>query len=125
MNEDIAAGQTVLGTFVPTQLFAGEAPITTNDYEIAAGVTVVKYGVYALDATGKVIVYDPAGVAPAITPRVIASQPAAAGDRISFFDGGNFNHEALVWPVSLTTFEARRAAFGSSNSTIKIGRLVG
>lgn len=124
MNQDIAAGQTVLGTFTPVQLYAGEAPITTNDYEIATGVSVVKYGVYALDATGKVIVWDPAGSAPATTPRVIASQAGAAGDRISFFDGGNFNHAALTWPASLTTFEQRRAAFNSTG-TIKIGRLVG
>lgn len=124
MNQDIAAGQTVLGTATMAQLFAGEAPITTNDYEIATGVTVVKYGVYALDATGKVIVWDTAGTAPATTPRVIASQAGVAGDRIAFFDGGNFNHEALLWPESLTTFEARRAAF-TSTGTIKIGRLVG
>ena len=124
MNKDIAAGQSVLGTFVPTQLFAGEAPIITNDYVIDAGVTVVKHGVYALNATGEVIEYDPAGSAPATTPRLIASQDGAALDRISFFEGGMFNHEALVWPVSLTTFDARRAVFGSTG-TIKIGQLAG
>lgn len=124
MNQDIAAGQTVLGTMVPVQLFAGEAPITTNDYVIDTGVTVVKYGVYALDAAGKVIVHNPGGAAPATTPRLIASQAGVAGDRIAFFDGGNFNHTALVWHASLTTFETRRAAFASTG-TIKIGQLVG
>lgn len=122
MNEDIASGQTVLGTMTPVQLYAGEAPIVTGDYEIAAGVTVVKYGVYALDATGKVIVWDPAGTAPATIPKVVASQAGVAGDRIAFFEGGYFNHAALVWPGSLTTFEPRRAAFGPTGS-IKIGRV--
>lgn len=124
MNQDIAAGQTVLGTMTPVQLFAGEAPTTTNDYEIDTGVTVAKYGIYALSAAGKVIVWDPAGSAPANAARVIASQDGVAGDRIAFFDGGNFNHAALTWPASLTTFEQRRAAFRSLD-TIKIGRLVG
>jgi len=124
MNQDIAAGQTVLGTATMVQLYAGEAPIITNDYEIAADVTPVKYGVYALDATGKVIVWDPAGTAPATIPRVIASQAGVAGDRIAFFEGGFFNHAALTWPAALTTFEQRRAAF-ATNGTIKIGRLVG
>lgn len=122
MGQDIAAGEIALGTITPVQLFAGEAKIITGDYELA--VAVVKYGVYALDATGKVIVWDPAGTAPATIPKLIASQDCSVvGDRISFFEGGYFNHEALVWPASLTTFETRRATFGPLG-TIKIGRLV-
>lgn len=116
MNQDIAAGQTVLGTVALVQLYAGEAPITTNDYETSIAVT--KYLVASVDATGKVVAFD------AELPKVIASQAAAIGDRIAFFDGGNFNHEALTWPADLTTFEARRAAFGANNTTIKIGRVV-
>lgn len=115
MNQDIAAGQTVLGTFAPVQLYAGEAPIITGDYELATDV--VKYQVVAVDATGKVVEYA------ADLELVIASQPGVTGDRIAFFEGGYFNHEALVWPESLTTYEERRAVFGSSGS-IKIGRLV-
>lgn len=121
MGQDIAAGEIDLGSFTPVQLFAGEAKIITGDYELA--VDVVKYGVYALDATGKVIVWNPAGTAPATIPKLIASQAGVTGDRIAFFEGGYFNHEALVWPGSLTTFETRRATFGPLG-TIKIGRLV-
>lgn len=121
MGQDIAAGEIDLGSFTPVQLFAGEAKIISGDYELA--VNVVKYGVYALDATGKVIVWDPAGTAPATIPKLIASQAGVTGDRIAFFEGGYFNHAALTWPASLTTFETRRAAFGPLG-TIKIGRLV-
>jgi len=74
MGQDIAAGEIALGTFTPVQLFAGEAKIITGDYELA--VAVVKYGVYALDATGKVIVWDPAGTAP--IKLEIAARRAAA-----------------------------------------------
>lgn len=115
MNQDIAAGQTVLGTFTPVQLFAGEAPIVTGDYELA--IDVVKYQVVAVSAEGQIVAYA------ADLPLLIASQPGVIGDRIAFFEGGYFNHEALVWPETLTTYEARRAAFGVTG-TIKIGRLV-
>lgn len=115
---DIAGGRTVLGTFTPVQLFAGESKITTNDYELTADV--VKYQICQLDATGKTV---PDGTASAVG-FVIASQDGVTGDRIAFFDGGTFNHEALNgWRAGATTFEARRALVGP-NGTLKVGRLV-
>jgi hypothetical protein len=118
MSNDIASGETALGTFTPVQLYAGEAPIITNDYELTANVA--KYQICQLDATGKVV---PAGTASAVG-YIIASQAGVAGDRIAFFEGGFFNHEALNgWPAGATTFEARRALVGA-NGTLKIGRLV-
>lgn len=122
-NKNIIAGSSVLGSTVPTQLYAGEAPIITNDREIAAGFNPQMYEVVAYDATGKAIKWDPAGTAPANVPVAIASVDGVAGDRIAFFEGGFFNHAVLVWPSTLTTFEARRAAF-NPNGTLKIGRLV-
>jgi hypothetical protein len=123
-NTKIFAGNVNLGTYPGvTQLYAGEAPIFTNDHEIAAGFNPVMYQVVAYDATGKAIAYDPAGAAPANVPAGIASAPGVAGDRIAFFEGGCFNHEVLVWPTALTTFEQRRAAV-PVGSTLKIGRLV-
>lgn len=121
MGKDIAGGETALGTFTPVQLFAGEAPIVTGDYECA--INVVKYGVYALNTTGKVSTFNPAATDIAGVAAVIASQDGVTGDRIAFFEGGYFNHEALVWPAALTTYDARRAEFASTG-TIKIGRLV-
>ena len=114
---DIAGGRTVLGSTTPVQLFAGEAKITTADYELTTNVT--KYQVCSLDAAGKQVVS-----AADSTNIIIASQDGVIGDRIAFFDGGHFNHEALNgWPVTLTTFEQRRALVGA-NGSLKIGRLV-
>lgn len=118
MSNDIAGGRTVLGTFTPVQLFAGEAPVITNDYELTANV--LKYQICQLDTTGKVV---PAGTALAVG-FVIASQDGTLGDRIAFFEGGFFNHAALNgWPAGATTFEARRALVGP-NGSLKVGRLV-
>lgn len=117
MSNDLAGGRTVLGTTNPVQLFAGEAPIVTNDYELTTNVT--KYQVLRLDTTGKQVAVDAVGA----VGYVIASQDGVIGDRIAFFEGGFFNHEALIWPGTAATFEARRALIGP-NGTLKIGRLV-
>jgi len=115
---DIAGGRTVLGTFTPVQLFAGEAPIITNDYELTTNVT--KYQVCRLDAAGKQVAVDAVGA----VGFVIASQAGVIGDRIAFYEGGFFNHEALTgWPAAADTFEERRALVGP-NGSLKIGRLV-
>ena len=113
---DIAGGRTVLGSTAPVQLFAGEAKITTIDYPTT--IDVVKYQVVSVDATGNVVTFDAT-----LKNAVIASQPALNGDTIAFFDGGNFNHEALVWPAGLTTYAQRRVVTGP-NATLKIGHLV-
>lgn len=113
---DIAGGRTVLGSSTPVQLYAGESPITTTDYLLK--VDVVKYQVCSVDATGGIVAFDAS-----LGNVVIASQPALTGDTIAFFDGGHFNHEALVWPDTLTTYAQRRAVVGP-NGTVKIGRLV-
>lgn len=117
MSNDIAGGRIVLGTTAPVQLFAGEAPIITNDYELTTDVA--KYQVCRLNAAGKQVASDAADS----VGYIIASQAGKTGDRIAFYEGGFFNHEALNgWPAAATTFEARRALVGS-NGTLKIGRL--
>lgn len=116
MSNDIAGGRIVLGSTTPVQLFAGEAPITTIQYPLT--IDVVKYQVVSVDATGNIVAFDAA-----LKNAVIASQNGVTGDTIAFFDGGNFNHEALVWPAGMTTYAQRRVATGP-NSTLKIGLLV-
>lgn len=117
MSQDIAGGRTVLGSFTPVQLFAGESKITTTDYVTAIAVT--KYQVCSVNSSGQVVAFDAA-----LGNIVIASQDAPiVGDSIAFFDGGTFNHEALTWPGTLTTYAQRRAVVGP-NATLKIGRLV-
>lgn len=118
MGNDIAAGRTLLGSSTPVQLFAGEAKITTSDYELTTNVA--KYQICRLNAAGKQVAADAADA----VGYIIASQPGVVGDRIAFFDGGFFNHAALNgWPAAATTFEARRALVGA-NGSLKIGRLV-
>jgi len=117
MSNDIAGGRTVLGSTSPVQLYAGEGKITTTDYPIS--IAVVKYQVCSVDAAGQVVAFNAS-----LGNLVIASQDnAVINDRMAFFDGGHYNHEALVWPGALVTYDQRRAVVGP-NGTVKIGRLV-
>ncbi len=48
----------------------------------------------------------------------ITLEPIAAVDKdvdCPYYSGGQFNHEALVWPAAVSTLAARREAFGGSN----------
>lgn len=117
MPNDIAGGEIALGSFTPVQLYAGEAPIITTDYELTTNVT--KYQICRLNAAGQQVAVDAVDA----VGYIIASQAGVAGDRIAFFEGGFFNHEAITgWPAGAATFEARRALVGA-NGTLKIGRL--
>jgi hypothetical protein len=110
--QDLAA-DTTLGTYSPTQLWAGESPIVTSNIAAAAGVAFAKYEVYAVDASGNAIKHDPtatAGTAPTIAVGFFA-QAVAAGQTGPVFIGGAPNHAALGWHASLTTLATRRAAF--------------
>lgn len=118
MSKDIASGRTVLGTSTPVQLFAGEAPIITGDYVLKTAV--VKYQACTVEADGTVSALTAAADNKGL---VIASQAGVIGDSIAFFEGGYFNHEALVWPADATTLVQRRELAGVGG-TIKIGRLV-
>lgn len=121
MSNDIAGGRTVLGSTTPVQLFAGEAPITTTDYLLTTDVAKYQVCTVAADGTVKAVTGILDIVAKTI---VIASQAGVTGDRIAFFDGGNFNHQALIWPSDAPgTFDGRRALV-AAGLTIKIGQLV-
>jgi hypothetical protein len=107
------AGDTSLGTLVPIQLQAGEAPIVTDGFTAATGISFEKYEVFALDATGKAIKFDPTELTDPdkIAVGIAAQATTASGTKFPAFVGGCFNHEALVWPVAFTTYELRRLAF--------------
>jgi hypothetical protein len=112
---DLASGVTLVGTYETKLLWAGEAPITTNHYTLT--IDVVKYQVVSINAADQIVAFD------ATLPKAaVASQPALAGDTIAFFDGGFFNHDALVWPAALDTFPERRAAIPAG--TLKIGTIL-
>lgn len=102
--------------FRPQQLWAGESEKVTESRPKAAGLAFAKYEVYAVDASGNAIKYDPtAADTPAGKPHGFTAQPVtAASAYVQGYVSGSPNHEALVWPVSLDTFEKRRAAFYES-----------
>lgn len=110
----------------PLQLWAGDAQIITDAFQKAnADDTFAKYEVIALDSNGRAIKYNPDGEGDAKTPRGFIAQPIKAGDaHVQVFVGGYPNHEALVWPASLDTFEKRRQAF-VNNGSMFIGKLNG
>lgn len=112
------------------QLFAGEAPITTNRAAGGTAVTLAQYTVIAIVAD-KIVAYNPAGsdgseVAAGILCTALNTDAGAggvAGSWAPYYTGGDFNHAALVWPAATDTLAERRAAFASTG-TIKISTVL-
>lgn len=119
------AGNADLGTYVPFNLFAGEAKIITESFDVGADLD--EFQVFALNAAGAAVPHDPVTDpdAPEATAVGITcfAVLAASQPKVSGYTGGFFNHEALVWHASLTTLIQRRSAF-LPGSAIKIGRIL-
>lgn len=116
------AGNGDLGSWEPTQIFAGEADIVTDGG--AAGATIQIYQVIAKNAAGAFVPHDPTattGTSPDEVPAPesvaigIAAQPAASGKNVPYYCGGVFNAAALGWHTSLDTLAKRQAAFDRTN----------
>lgn len=115
---DIAAGSLV-GTWAPEQLLAGEHPIRTDSAPALANIA--KYQLIALTNTG-------------VTPFVpgthtgeqamIAAQAVTTGQQAPYFSAGVFNHEIVGWPAgtALDTYGERKALFG--NRALTVGKLL-
>lgn len=123
------AGNSTLALSVAIQLFAGEAPITTNRAEGGSEVNLEQYTVIAI-VDDKIVAWNPAGeggyeIAAGIlaTPLNTTTDDGTPGTWAPYYTGGDFNHEALEWPVAIDTLAERRAAFAPV-STIKISALV-
>lgn len=125
----LADGDT-LSAFVPFDLFAGESPTVTQSITVASGQGLAQFEVVAMNASGEIVAWDP-------TADYIADDDTVAGGGVSLplyaskaigimcqaidasggaadgviYTAGFFNHAALVWPGSVTTLAARRAAF--------------
>lgn len=122
------AGNGDLGSWGPTQIFAGEADIVTEGG--AAGADIEIYQVIAKNAAGAMVPHDPTattGTSPDEVPAPqsvaigIAAQPAKSGQNVPYYIGGVFNHAALGWHASLDTLAKRQAVFDRTN--IHIGNL--
>lgn len=114
-TNDLAGGQTLLGSNAPEELLAGEAPLITDWAPVVTdgSTSFAKFEVIALTAAGAIAKYDPAATDGTEVPVGIISQPIAinSSTSVGYYCAGFFNHEALVWPAALTTLAARKAPF--------------
>lgn len=114
------AGNGDLGSWDPTQIFAGEADIVTDGGEVA--VAFDRYQVIAKNAAGKLVPFDPTTPdTPEATAIGIANEAGVVGTYAPYYIGGVFNHEALKWPAAVDTLLKRQAVFDRTN--IHIGNL--
>ncbi len=132
------AGSEYPTPFVPFDLLAGEAPLTTNRATVANGQNLAQFQVVAMNAAGELVAWNPAATATVTdgdgTPGGTLQIPVTASRAIGimaqavnagsgalpglYYTGGHFNHEALVWPGGTTTLAARRAAFAGTPITV-------
>lgn len=116
------AGSREVGVFTPVQLFAGDFPINTQPGTTA--VALQEYQVVAL--VGGLYVPHTPGASDGSQTAAGINLYAVNGTTqtaVEIYDSGHFNHEALVWHASLTTFALRKAVF-QNLQTVKIGKLV-
>ena len=103
----------MLDTFAPFELWAGESDLVTS--QGTAKAALVQFQVIARDpASQQVIAWDGSTG----KPIGFTAQAAAANGPVAFFTGGVPNHEALVWPQTISTLDQRKAAFDGTNMTI-------
>lgn len=79
----------------------------------AGSVAFGKYEVASVAADGSLVKFTAGDT----LKHVITAQPndgTQAGASVPYYDGGCFNHAALIWPASLTTEAARKAVFGGT-----------
>ncbi|QJI52234.1 head decoration protein [Amycolatopsis sp. cmx-4-54] len=117
---NLLAGNFDLGSWEPTQIHSGEADIVTDGEPV--GVAFAKYQVIARANAGanagKLVPWDPAGSDGAELAIGIANEAGVPGTYAPYYCGGVFNPDAIVWPASVTSVAARKAAFARTNIQI-------
>lgn len=119
---NLLAGTEDLGSWVPTQIFSGEADIVSDGEEV--GTAFVIYQVIARNEAGKLVPHDPTaadvGGKPALATLAIgiAAQAGVVGSFAPYYCGGVFNPDAITWHASLTTLPAKRNVFQRTNIQI-------
>lgn len=128
MDKDLAYGD-IAGSVSVVPLFAGDAPVITEEAVIASGQNLAKYTVIAkVTATGKVVQYTPGASDGSQFPIGILTQPvdATSGDmRAAIYTSGFFNDAILVWPnnVACDTLIERKALFAGKDIRLGTVRL--
>lgn len=110
------AGDEDLGSFEPTQIFAGSADIVTDGGEVVE-VEFAQYQPIIRTATGGLAPYV-AGQDPDVLPFAISTLPGVVGSTCPYYVGGTFNHEAMVWDAAVNTLALRRELFARTNINI-------
>lgn len=123
VDKDMAKDELV-GSFSPVPLFAGDAPVVTEEGIVDTGV-LAKYTVVGkISATGKLVQWAPGAADGSQIAYGILTQAVdatAADVKVGVYTGGFFNDAALVWPAhaSADTLIERQAAF--ARTPIRIG----
>lgn len=127
-DKDLAADATV-GSYSPTQLFAGDVDVISDDGRVvASGQGVLpKYSVVAvLTSTGKLVKHAPAAadgsqVAVGITTQAVNT---TSGDqKVAIYVAGYFNVAALTWAAATSTLALQKAAFARTSINVGAVRL--
>lgn len=102
-------------TYTPRKLLGGEAPIITESFVVAASITLAANSVFALNATGQLVEWDPSASdgtenAVAISCEAVDTTGGAAAQPM--YTGGFFNSDQISWPTS-TALEKLTAFVGT------------
>lgn len=124
-DKDLAAGGTIVGSYAPSELFAGDADVITEEEVVAAGQGVLyKHSVMGkVTATGKLVLLTPGAVDGSQVAYGILTQgfDTTTDVNVAVYTGGFFNHDQLVWPGVIGTLTQRKAAF--AGTSIHIGKV--
>ena len=97
-------------------LITGNFPVADMPIVVKAGTAYAAYTVMMLDASGKTTVWDgTAGKATCILARPVPAETMAADSLNVGYISGTFNPDLLIFPASVTTLAAKRAAFATDN----------
>ena len=121
------AGNGTKGSFTPHNLFAGEKEIVTNHGTVALDQDLAQFEVVALNADGEICKLDTAATDGTEIARFVMAQPckttATETADAPYYVSAFFNHEALVWPATVTTLAARKQLM--LGTEIQVDRLYG
>ena len=118
MADEFTAGFEVGTAYAPSQLFAGDADITTGPEKLLLAQNLAEHTVVGkIKATGKVKIWTPGatdGSEIAIGIMVYSVDATAADTLCEIYKSGCFNVDKLVWPGGATTIQKRTAFDGTA-----------
>lgn len=121
---NLLVGGAVEDPFVPTDLFAGDGQVLTDQVTVASGQNLEQFEVITLDAAGLVVALGD-GSADTVfgggAVGIMCQAVDATGSTMpgSAYVAGDFNHTALVWPGALDTLAERKKAFAGTPINVK------